>query len=1280
MNKTNENGIGGVRRPASRRPPNGGAQRPLQQQTGTPAAGSAIQARRSRLPLGITRTNNNDAEREESSGRADHGGSEGEANRQGRSNGGQRRSNGGQGRGRPLIQAGRSLLLPRKTIERDTAAEGGSNREDDTNGQKEPTDQRRGSGPPRDRSAATSPNSGRSIGAAARNARVPNSGRSTGAAASPPRDRSAATSPNSGRSIGAAARNARVPSRRQLPLNRSREERDEEEETRQLRLRVDPERQGSNRKGKKIFHTLHNTSKNLSPYLLEVPDGIKKAAQACGIELDAGDIQKLNQFCGDCPHYMPYESKQGNGAMKTKQSTGKTKEEIYAIYAAKNRYLVPKSPRFSPNLADKTSGNYENWVRGLWNFCAYTGRYAEMILLLPHPPKIPDDVVPSITPETICEFVHHRFEPAGHPLKERGEHNGERLRDCKGRVMECEGSVQNIEWFDSLFAAVTAIHDKALKGNRYVPPCKQCLATPGRQLCRAHVDCGKTKVHYTRSQGNPVLCKVVDELKGWLLRVSKDRQYQPKRRSPFLPNDIIQFQRALDCANFEVCQLASYTSLLLAINVAGRWDGYSSIDVEQNINATSRHWVVQGNRILNFAIRIKEKTDDDFVSYRVIFDDTVPKMCWARHILVYSHCAGVSSGFLFPHKSELEDARRSLLEGNSDGLVATRTLDYQDFIRYIEQNKRYCKGSELANWGPHSPRCTKYLFDFIGGADLHLAAKTARHKSHRVAVKYLNDSQCIRDILNEHPALKQLHRVPPYRDTIISGNGENVERALLGLPNRMRGLKTLGELCAMFVKDMLGVAEDNAHYRDPEYLLKRSYGMKLASTATAGTDIHTNQIRALVPEAQQYALLQSYQHVTKQAEQEADMQKQAAVEENVRLAKVELRAQAREREEVHRQRQVDEYRSFHERRLLQLEERYRRNLEAQKAEWESQKLELHGQLQRERQRRQAAEEAPANTTKAGTPAQTNSPQVTSKRQAEAVMPAVSPAQALSPAQAGEIPTQEISPLAEPRTRPGRTSEGTPAVAPALQDEVTPSPTVIGLAKPAPPKHTNADTSGAEAAPPNELIPLPAVVGLAMVPRNPYAKPRRALIMGNVVPDADEEDSGVECPPFDDASGDLIRVSLKGGVTQAHFSETTMSKIKSAKEKDKAALLVDLILETGELVLDASMSHQQCYEAGKQLLYKSLAKDKKARSALQTYVNRTLKPLEHHFFVCCKGNKPAFLESFACAFRPTTFATDIKCEPCIQYALQASNSARRNAKKRKKTMDDFLQGSGKKMRT
>jgi hypothetical protein len=306
-----------------------------------------------------------------------------------------------------------------------------------------------------------------------------------------------------------------------------------------------------------FIHSLNNDNKSLREYLDLVPDGIERAAQKWGITLPEDQRSLLNKKeCRGCyPMYLPLKTTAAQEKMKTKKLAGKSDEEKLKYYRElHNVYIAPHSPRFSRNLAAATARNYEQAFRALWNFLAFKGSYDEMIILLPNPPCLDDNVLPSISPSTLKEYIIHRYSEAFSNLHTEGDSTRPKLLDCMGKEMLCEGTTKNYKWFDSVLAAVHYVHKKAKKEERYKAPCPECLrlsgtgpstAADGLDPCPAHCGNGKTRVHYLRSKGDPTQSLLIEELRKWLEEESKRREYKPNRRSPFLPHDFTTLQQNL---------------------------------------------------------------------------------------------------------------------------------------------------------------------------------------------------------------------------------------------------------------------------------------------------------------------------------------------------------------------------------------------------------------------------------------------------------------------------------------------------------------------------------------------------------------------------------------------------------------------------------------------------------------------------------------------------------------------------------------------------------------
>lgn len=302
---------------------------------------------------------------------------------------------------------------------------------------------------------------------------------------------------------------------------------------------------------RKSQHPLTSTSsgnKYLQCYLDLVPGGIRAALEGIGVPYDDATREFITQASayGHYPFILPRDCSYADHLLSAKQRSQlgiaqKTKH----IEQNLNIYIRTSSPRFASTIRPNTAKNYEQHFRSLWHFLAYLGAYDQMIMLLPNVPQLEDNVVPSINPETIKEFVLHRYNEPGSQLFKGGDETLGPLTDCFGIPIMCEGSVNNYKWFDSALAAISYVHKKAKKEEAFKPSCAACCSLLGEEPCPAHRGGGKTRIHYARTKGDPIESMTIKELRKWLEEESKRRKYKVSRRSPFLPHDFTLFHANL---------------------------------------------------------------------------------------------------------------------------------------------------------------------------------------------------------------------------------------------------------------------------------------------------------------------------------------------------------------------------------------------------------------------------------------------------------------------------------------------------------------------------------------------------------------------------------------------------------------------------------------------------------------------------------------------------------------------------------------------------------------
>jgi hypothetical protein len=94
-------------------------------------------------------------------------------------------------------------------------------------------------------------------------------------------------------------------------------------------------------------------------------------------------------------------------------------------------------------------------------------------------------------------------------------------------------------------------------------------------------------------------------------------------------------------------------------------------------------------------------------------------------------------------------------------------------------------------------------------------------------MKYMQDAQHLMEMCLRHPELQSYHSVSPFKDSLIHRDGRNVMRLLQYVTDRSDNVKTLNQAATIFIENMLRVKKLSNQYRNPAYLLRLSYSLKL---------------------------------------------------------------------------------------------------------------------------------------------------------------------------------------------------------------------------------------------------------------------------------------------------------------------------------------------------------------------------------------------------------------------------------------------------------------------
>jgi hypothetical protein len=161
--------------------------------------------------------------------------------------------------------------------------------------------------------------------------------------------------------------------------------------------------------------------------------------------------------------------------LNLKMHNGKSHESIIQYVLREQHTVIAESPRFShAAISANYISNCEKWLAQLWNFLAIIGDYDSMLILLSQP----SENSPSVNFASLQSFVLHKFNFPMQPLM-NSWNGGEAVLDVSNRQVMSEGSVNNCNWFHTLFAALNLLHPHfAKEGNspEYTVKCDQCYA------------------------------------------------------------------------------------------------------------------------------------------------------------------------------------------------------------------------------------------------------------------------------------------------------------------------------------------------------------------------------------------------------------------------------------------------------------------------------------------------------------------------------------------------------------------------------------------------------------------------------------------------------------------------------------------------------------------------------------------------------------------------------------------------------------------------------------
>ena len=380
----------------------------------------------------------------------------------------------------------------------------------------------------------------------------------------------------------------------------------------------------------------------------------------------------------------------------------------------------------SKALSDNTENSYLKHYTGLYQFAAKLGDYESLLVL--HE-SAPSSQVPSMRARTVALYMRYKTWKNGTCLLDE---DNQAVCDVDGVPVISVGQWKDPGNCDQYMSAVARLHVSINQDGLYIDACDAChkeyKADKSSSGCSFHPG-----QYCVWRRGNPRESELVQNV----YKECKDlcSLHVIKGSYQLLPDELLDVRQRL-LSSFCLADLQLYTIVLVSIFLFLRHDEFHKLKVTDVVNDLS---AVTPNRIASLCIKVKGKTDQRHRHLVLWAHDDKPLMCPVRHLLLYIHLCDIRDGYLFPDLKNQSQPRayKAMLK------------ELKVKLNGILQRK--------ANLTTHSFRKTGYLFGVWGGGDFETLRTSARHKSDKMAQRYMDDASFLLELakaLDPNAALK----------------------------------------------------------------------------------------------------------------------------------------------------------------------------------------------------------------------------------------------------------------------------------------------------------------------------------------------------------------------------------------------------------------------------------------------------------------------------------------------------------------------------------------------
>jgi hypothetical protein len=181
----------------------------------------------------------------------------------------------------------------------------------------------------------------------------------------------------------------------------------------------------------------------------------------------------------------------------------------------------------------------------------------------------------------------------------------------------------------------------------------------------------------------------------------------------------------------------------------------------------------------------------------------------------------------------MKEKERQLGQDSDFSFTHTAKITSDDLCQWI--HSRPVTNPQHANLGTHSGQPTHYLWDQLFSNHFSCSMCCCFHCDFVTTLGYACDSTVIaREILSDFD-LQSTQGIGYFPDNLLHGVGSSY-KWIGQFKEGLLHLNLVSELTTLFVEKMLGVPWHHPKYRDPRYLLEKSYKMTFSSSSVKIVD------------------------------------------------------------------------------------------------------------------------------------------------------------------------------------------------------------------------------------------------------------------------------------------------------------------------------------------------------------------------------------------------------------------------------------------------------------